>query len=98
MFDWENDRYQNGLPWKSDARPLSDCHSLCVKRLNQLYKRLSKNKPILKEYDGIICKKLADGIVERVPHCEGSLSDCHFLPYHGVVHEDKETTKLKSCV
>ena len=23
------------------------------------------------------------------------LSGCHFLPHHGVIHEDKETTKLR---
>ena len=95
LFNWKDGRYQIGLPWKSDVRPLSDCHSLCVDRLNQLYKRLSKKEPILREYDEIICKQLADGIIERVPHSEEKLSDCHFLPHHGVVREDKETTKLR---
>jgi len=56
---------------------------------------LSKSEPILREYDGIICQQLADGIVERVPHCEENLSGCHFLPHHGMVREDKETTKLR---
>ena len=48
LFNWEKGRYQTGLPWKSEVRPLSNCHSVCVNRLNQLYKRLSTNEPTLK--------------------------------------------------
>ena len=95
VFDWEGCRYQVTLPWKSDTRPLSDCHALCVGRLNQLYKRLMKGESILKEYDEVFRKQLEDGIIERVPHSEEGLSGRHFLPHHGVIREDKETTKLR---
>ena len=95
VFDWEGCRYQVTLPWKSDTRPLSDCHALCVGRLNQLYKRLMKGESILKEYDEVFRKQLEDGIIERVPHSEEGLSSRHFLPHHGVIREDKETTKLR---
>ena len=95
LFDWESCRYQVTLLWKSDTKPLSDCHALCVGRLNQLYKRLRKGELILKEYDEIFRKQLEDGIIERVPPSEESLSGCHFLSHHGVIREDKETTKLR---
>ena len=36
VFDWEGCVYQVTLPWKSDTRPLSDSHALCVGRLSQL--------------------------------------------------------------
>ena len=39
-FDWRGGRYQVGLPWKSNLRPNSTCYSLCVGRLNQLYRCL----------------------------------------------------------
>ena len=44
LFNWTIGRYEIVLPWKSDVRPLSNCHALCVNRLNQLYKRLHKNR------------------------------------------------------
>ena len=54
-----------------------------------------KSESILKEYDGIFHKHLDDGIIERVPHSEEGLSGCHFLPHHGVICEDKVTTRLR---
>ena len=95
VFDWEGRRYQVTLPWKSDTRPLSNCYSVCVGRLNQLYKRLTKSELLLKEYDEVFRRQLDDGIIERVPQNEEGLSGCHFLPHHGVIREDKETTKLR---
>ena len=62
---------------------------MCVGRLNQLYRRLRKDALVLKQYDEIFHKQLKDGIIERVPHSEEGLSDCHFLPHHGVIREDK---------
>ena len=59
-----------------------------------MYKRLKKGESILKEYDEVFCKQLEDGIIESVPYSEG-LSGCHFLPHHGIIREDKETTKLR---
>ena len=57
--------------------------------------KLIKNKPILIEYDGVFNKQLEDGIIELVPEGQKSLDVDHFLPHHGVVREDKETTKLR---
>lgn len=94
VLDWANRRYQVTLPWKSDIRPLSDCYFLCVGRLNQLYKRLTRCELILKEYDGVFQKQFDDGIIERVPQSKEGLRG-HFLPHHGVIREDKETTKLR---
>ena len=57
-----------------------------------MYKRLRKGELILKEYDEVSYKQLEDGIIERVPHSEEVLSGYHFLPHHGVICEEKETT------
>ena len=38
------------------------------------------------------CKQ---GIIERVSKDEEGSDSCYFLPHHGVVREDKETTKLR---
>ena len=94
-FEWSTGRYEATLPWRSEVRPLSNCHFLCVNKLNQLFKRLSKNGSILSEYDKSICRQLDDGIIERVPLNEESLSGGHFLPHHGVMCQDKEISKLR---
>ena len=36
-----------------------------------------------------------DGIIERVPPLQENSHDSHFLPHHGVLWEDKSTTKLR---
>ena len=77
---------------------MSNCHSLCVSRLNQLYKQLSRKGSILDEYNDVICKQKADGIIERVPQGEENIGGCHFLPHHGVIRQDKETTKLRAVL
>jgi len=97
-FEWTHGRYEVTLPWKSEIRPLSNCHSLCVNRSNQLYKRLSRKGSILNEYNDVTCKQKADGIIERVPQGEENIGGCHFLPHHGVIRQDKETTKLKEVL
>ena len=51
-------------------------------------------KLVLKEYDEVSYKQLEDGIIVRVLHSKEGLSGCHFLPHHGVIREEKETTKL----
>ena len=47
------------------------------------------------EYDAVFQKQLQQGIIERVPEEEEGFDNCYFLPHHGVVREDKETTKLR---
>ena len=48
------------------------------------------------EYDATFRKQLKQGIIECVPREKEESDDSYFLPHHGVVREDKETTKL--CV
>ena len=47
------------------------------------------------EYDATFQKQLQQGIIERVPKEEEGSDSCYFLPHHGVICEDKETTKLR---
>ena len=94
-FDWRGGRYQVSLPWKSSIRLNLNCYSLCVGRLNQLYRRLKKKRSLLKEYDDVFNKQIKDGIIEGVTRQQENSYDKHFLPHHGVLREDKSTTKLR---
>jgi len=47
------------------------------------------------EYDKIFQTQLQTGIIEPVPQSKWNSSGVHFLPHHGVVRENKDTTKLR---
>ena len=50
---------------------------------------------MFKEYDDTFKTQLASGIIEPVPLAELEAAPSHFLPHHGVIREDRDTTKLR---
>ncbi|MBA4719446.1 MAG: hypothetical protein HRO68_10280 [Nitrosopumilus sp.] len=50
---------------------------------------------ILHEYDSIIRKQIAQGIVQHVHPKSGEVGQVHYLPHHAVVRQSKETTKVR---
>ena len=54
--------------------------------------RLDKDKPLLQEYDKIIKDLEKMGIIDPMIVQDKT---SYFLPHHGVIREDKETTKLR---
>lgn len=90
----ENGRYEVGLPWKHTHCEIPDHLSLCEGRLRSLIRRLRSNPNMLLEYDKIIKDQLRQGIVERVEGLSNQ-GNFHYLPHHGVVRQDSETTKLR---
>ena len=57
--------------------------------------RLKRNPVLLQEYNKLFQIQLETNIIEPVPEAELNAADAHFLPHHGVVREDKGTTKLR---
>ena len=89
-------RYEVNLPWKEQHLPLPDHLNLCRKRLASLLKRLRQTPQLLDEYNAIIQDQLDKGIVEVVIQPVPAVSDpTHYLPQHGVVPQDKATSKLR---
>ena len=39
--------------------------------------------------------QLEDSIIERVSKSQWDSRQCHFLPHHGVIRKDRDTTKLR---
>lgn len=76
---------------------IDDDYDLCHNRLRLLHRKLQKQPEIMAEYDKRIEEQLATGIVEKVPEGEEIKegNDVHYLPHHGVIREDKVTTKLR---
>jgi hypothetical protein len=90
-------RYEDGLPWKEN-RPGTH-YELCYNRLKSLQRRLKEKPDLLNEYDSIIKEQLRGGVIERIPEHELTESTkegtVHYMPHHGVVRTDKDTTKLR---
>lgn len=57
---------------------------------------MKRDQALLTEYNKILETQLEEGIIEPVPATEvSSQEEVHYLPHHGVVRRDKETTKLR---
>ena len=93
---FDGQRYEVSLPWKEHHPSLPDHLDLCHKRLTGLIKRLKQNPQLLEEYNAIIQDQLNQGIVEVLTQPEREVShQVHYLPHHGVIRQDKTTSKLR---
>ena len=91
-------RHEIRLPWK-EGYPSSDIphhFHLCFNHLKYLQQRLLKNPDVLQAYSDIIKEQLGQGITEAVvdPN-DTTVGHVHYLPYHAIVHDDKQTTKVR---
>ena len=60
--------------------------------------KVGKAPDILHEYENIIQEQLAVGIIGKIPDQsskELNNEDVHFVPHHGVIRKNRETTKLR---
>ena len=94
-FDVKQGRYEVSLPWKAACKPSSTNYNICLFRLQHLRSRLKMNRELAQEYADTFKRQAESGIIERVPVSQEQLPDVFFLPHHGVVRVDKETTKLR---
>ena len=94
-ISFQDGRYKVPLPWKEFHEPLGDNYFLCEKRLKGLFRRLRHTPEVLSQYDSTIKEQLAKGIIEPVLPNEKTDNLVHYLPHHGVVRVDKDTTKLR---
>ena len=94
-FEEGQGRYQVSLPWKDDQLPTSNGYFSCLSRLRQLHSRLKTDKKLLEQYDQVIKEQEQSGIIEPVPGTSASDEFTYFLPHHGVVRQDKATTKVR---
>ena len=90
------------LPWKYDHAEIPNHLVLCEGRLRSLLRKLQLKPDLLLEYDKIIREQLKCGIIEVIdPDQSTKMSqvsrkpNVHYLPHHGVVRQDSQTTKLQ---
>ncbi|GFX76728.1 integrase catalytic domain-containing protein [Trichonephila clavipes] len=93
----EAGRYVVQIPVK-DIQGLGHSKGLAMKRLDQLWRRLSKDKQMENLYREFMQQYLDLGHMEKVEeHSEETSANniCYYLPHHGVFRPDKSTTKLR---
>ena len=93
---FQSGRYEVSLLWKGLHKPLPDNYELSLKRLKGLLHRLKQTPELFQQYDSVIRDQIEQGIVEPVPDTTTTSNQCHYLPHHAVIRNDKTTTKL--CV
>ncbi|GFV14016.1 integrase catalytic domain-containing protein [Trichonephila clavipes] len=92
----EAGRYVVQMPVK-DIQGLGHSKGLPMKRLDQLWRRLSKEKQMENLYREFM-QYLDLGHMEKVEeHSDETSANniCYYLPHHGVFRPDKTTTKLR---
>ncbi len=94
-FDKKQQRYEVSLPWKDTDAAESSMYNTCQSRLYQLKSRLNNDPALFEEYNKIIQEQEKMGIIEEVPVSELRQEDSNFLPHHGVVRRQRQTTKLR---
>ena len=80
------------------TKGVPDHLNLCENHLRSLLRRLQFKPQMLLEYDKIIREQLRQGIVEYVDDSEKPQmfnGEYHYLPHHGVIWQDSDTTKLR---
>ncbi|XP_059054953.1 uncharacterized protein LOC131849000 [Achroia grisella] len=89
-------RYIVALPFCKDPSTLGDSYQLAKKRFLCLERKLIASPAFKLAYDDVILDYIDKGYISPAPTsaCEDkSLS--YVIPHHGVVREDKTTTKLR---
>ena len=93
---FQDGRYCVQLPWKNPHPHLPDNFKLSQRRLCGLLRRLRQEPSLLQRYDTVIKEQLKEGIVEVVQDPWTSVVEkLHYIPHHGVIRDDKQTTKLR---
>jgi len=89
----DNGRYVVHFPWKDNFHFRSSYLEEARSRLFSVVRNLVR-KGQLKQYDDIIKSYLKDDIAEETSEWSGSRR-VRYLPHHGVLKENSETTKLR---
>ena len=91
------DRYQVGLPWKSEAHKEMLVNNICIaqKRLASLTLKLNSNPGLRDRYNAVFDDLEGQGIIEEVSLNEPNVNPVFYLPHRPIVRESSQTTKVR---
>lgn len=87
-------RYSVELPFKMDPNVLGSSEGIAEKRFFALERKLQASPQLRKAYDKIIKEYLENDYLTPVGEVE-SQDKGYIIPHHGVIRNDKVTTKLR---
>ncbi|XP_063601659.1 uncharacterized protein LOC134777731 [Penaeus indicus] len=96
--EFDGERYEVGLPWKSGEckKNLRNNEGLARKRLEGLERKLDKDPQLKKQYSEVFTGYEEEGIIEEVPSNEVlSSQPTYYMPHRPVVKESSASTKIR---
>lgn len=92
--DPSSGRYTVALPFCEDVYCLSDSYEAALKRFICLERKLEASPKLRFVYDQVINDYINQGYLSPAPTDDSSVP-VYVIPHHGVIREDKNTTKLR---
>ncbi|GBM07413.1 hypothetical protein AVEN_26485-1 [Araneus ventricosus] len=77
-----------------DIEKLGESKTIAIKRLGQLWKRLSRDEAMKNLYQDFIQGYLDLGLMEKANDEKSALPLCYYLLHHGVFRPENTATKL----
>ncbi|GBM59870.1 hypothetical protein AVEN_50455-1 [Araneus ventricosus] len=90
----ETGRYIVQIPVK-DIEKLGESKTMAIKRLDQLWKRLSRDEAMKNLYQDFMQEYLDLGHMEKVNDVKSASPLCYYFPHHGVFRPERTKTKLR---
>ncbi|GBN92024.1 Dual specificity protein phosphatase 23 [Araneus ventricosus] len=78
-----------------DIEKLGESKTMAIKRLDQLWKRISRDEGMKNLYQDFMQEYLDLDQMEKVNDVKSASPLCYYLPHHGVFRPEKTTTKLR---
>lgn len=89
-------RYVVALPFKGDINSLGDSRQASERRFLCLERKLQASPKLKEAYDDVVQEYLEKGYISPAPADTDTLrTQSYIIPHHGVIREDKVTSKLR---
>lgn len=87
-------RFVVSLPLKQDRNVLGDSKTCAMKRFQSLERKLENNSSLRDKYISFMDEYVNLGHMTKVQD-DSQTNVCYYMPHHGVLKEDRTTTKLR---
>ena len=92
---FDGKRYQVAVPWKEERPCLINNRPLAERRLQQVERKLVKDKKVAKAYQQVIDDYLKKNYILRFPSTEKRCEGEWLLPHFPVIRPEKSSTKVR---
>ncbi|XP_063897957.1 uncharacterized protein LOC126056487 [Helicoverpa armigera] len=86
-------RYVVALPFKGEVESLGNSRQVSERRFYCLERKMQASPRLKVAYDSVILEYLEKGYISPTDSVSSEVS--YFIPHHGVIRDDKITTKLR---